>query len=424
MNLKLLKNKNLSLLLLGRFVSMFGSGVMQFAFSLYVLRLTGSASQFASVLVVAMIPMLLLGPISGVFVDWFDRKKLIVYLDLISGLIVGVMFLISVTSTITMFHIYITVICLSIITTLFNPAINTAIPSLVDKDDLLEANSLNRVIMTITMMISPMVGGALFGIFGISIILLLNFVSFILSAISEAFIDLKTPNKKHNDFSFNSFYNDLKSGINFILNHNIMKKIITLSFVANAFFSPALSIGLIYIASMVIEVSDLQLGILQSSLMVGSLLGLSITGTVAKKIKLTKVIYMALIIMGTLVCLIGFSSLPAYLNLFNNNLIPYLTIVVLALIIGSAAVITNVGMATLMQKEVPSDMLGRVSSVKETASLCATPFGQIIFAGMYDTIGTFIPIMISGTVMVISAVLFNYSVHKTPKEAGASGSGF
>ena len=414
--MQLLKNKNLTLLLLGRFVSGLGSSVQQFAFSLYVLSLTGSATYFASVLVAGMIPSLLLGPVCGVFADWFDRKKIIVYLDILSGLLYGGIYLISISGSLTMAHIYFAVITISIISSLFTPAINSAIPSIVTKDDLMGANSLNRLLMTITMMISPMLAGALLGIFGISLILLLNSISFILSAISEAFIDLKSPNKK-SQFSFGSFTSDFKTGVSFILNHKLIRKIITLSFVANAFFSPALTIGLIYIARMIIEVSDVQLGILQSSLMVGSMAGAILAGVVSKRFSLTKTIYLALLVMGTAVCLVGFTSLPGFLQLFNSTLIPYLTVIGLAIIIVCAAAVTNIGMATLMQKEVPLEIMGRVSSVKETASMCATPVGQLVFAFMMDTVGSFIPIMISGTVMIVGATLFNLSVNRDTSQA-------
>jgi len=65
MNLKLLKNKNLSLLILGSFVSFIGSGMQGFAFSLYVLSVTGSGSKFASILAASMIPRLILGPLGS-----------------------------------------------------------------------------------------------------------------------------------------------------------------------------------------------------------------------------------------------------------------------------------------------------------------------------------------------------------------------
>lgn len=79
-----LKNKNFLLLLLGKFISLVGDEFQDFALSLYVLEITGSAVKFASVLAVATIPKVIFGPICGVFSDWFDKKKLMILLNCIS----------------------------------------------------------------------------------------------------------------------------------------------------------------------------------------------------------------------------------------------------------------------------------------------------------------------------------------------------
>lgn len=92
----LLKQRDFTLLIFGNLVSLLGSNMQQFALSLYVLDLTGSATIFASILSISVIPRLILTPIAGVFGDWFDRKKSIVFLDYLnSGIIAlfGILFL-------------------------------------------------------------------------------------------------------------------------------------------------------------------------------------------------------------------------------------------------------------------------------------------------------------------------------------------
>jgi MFS family permease len=56
--------------------------MQEFALSLYVLKISNSATLFSSVLIVAIIPQLFFSPIAGVITDWFDRKKIIIYLDI------------------------------------------------------------------------------------------------------------------------------------------------------------------------------------------------------------------------------------------------------------------------------------------------------------------------------------------------------
>lgn len=90
MKFKLLKDKNFSLLMFGKITSLIGSSMQSFALSLFVLATTGSATKFASILSIALIPQLIFGPIAGVFVDRFNRKKILVILDLISGVVVSI----------------------------------------------------------------------------------------------------------------------------------------------------------------------------------------------------------------------------------------------------------------------------------------------------------------------------------------------
>jgi MFS family permease len=417
MNLTLLKNKNLSLLVIGQFVSQIGSGMQSFAFSLYVLRLTGSGSLFASVLAAGMIPRLILGPICGVFADWFDRKKIIVYLDLISGLLIGILYVISVTSGLSMFHIYTTVFLLSVISSLFGPAIGTAIPSVVSKDDLMQANALNSLLMTVGNIIYPLLAGILFGIYGISVVLLINAVSFIFSAISEMFIDLRSPEKKPGSFSLNSFKNDFKAGIVFIINNKLIRRLLLLALIANAVLSPSFTVGFIYVANMVIKISEFQLGILQTVLVVGSLVGTFAAGYVAKRVSLTRLMYLALITIGLLVCLIAANSSSYYLNIFNSNLIPYITLALLGLLVACTATVVNIGLSTMQQKIIPLDIMGRVSSVQGTVCMCAIPIGQIVFGMMFDRTASYIPLLISGIILVTTGLIFNYSTNRGEKVA-------
>ena len=420
MNLRLLKNKNLFLLVFGQFVSQIGSGMQSFAFSLYALKITGSGAQFASVLAVGLIPRLILGPICGVFADWFDRKKIIVYLDLLSGLLIGGLYFISIYSTLTILHIYVTVILLSVISSLFGPAIGTAIPSVVEKDELLEANSLNALLSTIGNMIYPMLAGVLFSLYGISIVLLINSVSFLFSAFTEMFIDLRSPEKKKSTFSFQSFKSDFKEGIVFILNHKLIRNTLILAFVANAVLNPTFSVGLIYVANMVIRINEMQLGVLQTVMVVGSMAGTLIAGHIGKKVSLANLLSWSLSMIGLVVCLIAINSSPYYLGMFDTNLVPYITLTLLGLLVAGISTAVNIGLSTTMQKSIPLDIMGRVTSVMGTVCMCAIPMGQMAFGLLFDNVASYIPLLISGVVLVSTAVVFNYSTNKDEAEGKAA----
>lgn len=407
MNLKLLRNKNLALLIIGQFVSQFGSGMQGFAFSLYILHLTGSGAMFASVLAISTIPRLILGPICGVFADWFDRKKIIVYLDLLSAALIFVLFMVSLNVTLNIGHIYFTVITMSVISALFSPAIGAAIPSVVDKEELVGANALNRLALTLCYMFYPVVAGLVFGIWGISVVLIINAISFLISAISEMFMDLESPNKKRTKPSYHDFKVDFKAGIQIILEHKLIRSIMTLSIMANALISPAISVGLIFVASQLLVITDWQLGMLQTALVSGSLIGTFLTGSLGNRYKLEKLLALAVIVIGGLIVAIAGNASALYLGLFESNLVPFITLVLIAVSITTVAVITNIGVATMMQKEVPIEMFGRVSSVKETFSMAAVPLGQMVFGIVFDYTTAFVPFMVCGILVILLGMSFS-----------------
>ena len=82
-----LYHKNFNILVLGQIISLFGSSIQRFALSLYLLDLTGSASLFASILAISMIPIVLISPIAGILADRGDKKKLMFFLDVASGIL-------------------------------------------------------------------------------------------------------------------------------------------------------------------------------------------------------------------------------------------------------------------------------------------------------------------------------------------------
>ncbi|WP_461612245.1 MFS transporter [Clostridium sp. Marseille-QA1073] len=164
MKIEPLEDKDFLLLMLGKLVSLIGSQMQSFALSLYVLKITGSATKFASVLAIALIPQLIFGPIAGVIADWFDRKKIIVLLDMLNGIMIGIFAIIyKINGGLSLLHIYVIVILMSIISTLFNPAINTVIPTLVKKEELVDANGINSFIMNLGNFIAPLLAGFLLG---------------------------------------------------------------------------------------------------------------------------------------------------------------------------------------------------------------------------------------------------------------------
>lgn len=411
MKVNLLKEKNFGLLMCGKLVSLIGTQMQSFALSLYVFKITGSAAKFATMLMVTIIPQVILGPIAGVFADWLDRKKIIVYLDMVNGILIGIYaIMFYINGGLSLPSIYILAILLSLISMLFQPAIGTVIPSIVKKEDLVDANSINSLIMNIGNLLSPMIAGALFGIYGLFIILVVNSISFILSSISEMFIDIPKVNKRPEEISFKSFNKDFTEGISFIKNSKILFSIISIAVLVNFAGVPLGSIGLIYISKNVLNISDIQYGMLEAFAASAMIVSPFLCSFIGKKFKFNKVLFGGLLSTGFVVALIAIIPYKPYLNLFNNNLVPYITLIVMEFVLVMISAVVNMSLSIMFQQTVPLDMMGRVGTVMNTGCMVSMPMAQLIFGLLYDKISTSVCVLLSAVIIIITMLAFKKSL--------------
>ena len=190
---------NIGLFLSGKIVSLLGSFSYSLAISWYILSVTGSATTFAISILMTMLPRVLFGPFAGALADRFDRKKLTVGLDALSGIIVLTLLGVSTVYGLKISFIYITSFCLAMTNTFFDVSINASLPNLVTDKKLLKISSYGQAVSSLAGILGPVLGGVLYGLVSIELFLLINGISFIVSSISEMFIDFKLNKKKEDN---------------------------------------------------------------------------------------------------------------------------------------------------------------------------------------------------------------------------------
>src|SRR5690554_4770836 len=343
MNLRLLKQRDFALLILGKLVSLVGSNMQQFALSLYVLAKTGSATIFASMLSISILPRLLLSPIAGVFGDWFDRKRVIVLLDFVNAIILAVFavfFFLNGGLSIT--AIYVLVILLEITELFFGSAMSAVLPSLVKKDELMEANSLKSLVMNIGNTLAPILAAFLYGSLGLQIILVVNAISFMLSAISEMFINIPKSHKRPEKIDITSFKNDLMEGIKIIKSDKLIYTMISLGTIINFVVAPLFGMGLVYIIREVLKADELQFGVFQMVLSASLLLAPILCGGIMKKTGTGRLTYLSFIITALLIFAMAIFPAPFILNAFGSNTVAYVGLLACAFIVGVVVTVANI----------------------------------------------------------------------------------
>lgn len=407
MKTNIIRNRNFLLLIFCKFISLTGDEVQSFALSLYVLQITGSAIKFASVMAAATIPRLIIGPICGVFADWFDRKKLMIILDIINGIVViSLVFVYKINGYLGMGYIYAAVIILAVLKKFYNSAASAVMPTIVEKESRLKANSINATNSFIPEVVGPLISGIAIGFFGIGYIILFNGISFFVSALIEVFIKIPKNNVKSVQFNFSKFKLDFVDGIRCINEKVVLKKFIICCFIENLALNPVLYVGIRYIGKNVFKVSDASVGAMQAVFTFGAVLGSIIPGLFKRKMDANKSFAVSVNLAGISVVFVSF-ILVLYYNRIVTNLIfviPQITIIITIMVI--FIIMSNVFFTTVFQNEVPNEMLGRVGSVAGTVCDAAVPIGQIFIGALYDYTKAYVPMFLCGAIILASGLYF------------------
>jgi len=411
MNKKLLKNKNYMLLVIGNFVSLMGSNIQQFVLSLYVFDLTGSTTLFASMLAISILPRILLSPIAGVFGDWFDKKKSIIILDFTNVFILlGFAVYLFFYNELPLGLIYLMVILLEITEIFFHSSMSVVLPSVVKKEEYLEANSLRTMLVSFGQLMAPIFGALIYGAFGLLIAIFVNLLSFFLSAISEMFIKVPKTESENNTRSLAGFKKDFLSGLKIIKNSKPIRTIISIAVVINFSVAPLFSVGLIFLVREVLGQSDIRLGLLQTILSASMIAGPILLTKKLKKMRLGDVLIKGFIALGFLVMLIAYSVHPSIFTL-NDGFVSYLYLLFICFLIGVVVTGVNISVSTLLQKTVPLEFMGRTSTVLGLFTVIAIPIGQMIFGYLYDIINPGYVFLINGLIVLLTVLIYYQRMH-------------
>ena len=140
--------RNFTFLILGQISSLIGNYTLKFALSMYVLEQTGSASIFAGLLALAMLPTILLSPFGGILADRANRRNIMVALDTLSGLSVLIAsFAMALGQDI--FVIGALLIILSVLGAFESPTVQACVPQMLSGDNIVKGNAVVNQVASI-----------------------------------------------------------------------------------------------------------------------------------------------------------------------------------------------------------------------------------------------------------------------------------
>jgi MFS family permease len=176
----------------GQSVSLVGTWMQSIAQGWLVYTLTNSATALGLVIALQTLPVLLLGPYAGVVADRVDKRKLMMVLQALMGVIALVLGLLTVTHVVTLWEVYVLAVLLGLNNTFENPARQAFVLEMVGPEELRNAVSLNSVEVNVARAFGPAVAGLLITLGGTGICFLINAASFGAVVGSLYFMDVST----------------------------------------------------------------------------------------------------------------------------------------------------------------------------------------------------------------------------------------
>lgn len=394
MQTKNLFNKDFLLVVIGQIISLFGNAILRFALPLYLLRETGSASLFGIVTAISFLPMIFLSFIGGILADRTNKRNIMVILDFLTAFIVFIFFISFKNVSIVPLIICVMILLYGISGT-YQPTVQASIPVLVTKENILSANAIINQISSLSNLLGPIIGGMLFGSFGISSILIISMICFFASAVMEIFI--RIPFEKRNDVMgvFSIVKKDFTDCTTYLKTQKpILIKIISLVAMFNLILSAMIIIGIPVIMVDIIGVSDELFGLSQGAFALGGLCGGILIAILGNKLKLKNSTCLLLICS---LC-VGVMAIPLLFNM--PKMTSYLIITIMNFVIMTFATMFTIQMISTIQTETPSHLVGKVIAFTMSVSMSAQPIGQTIYGVIFDKFANNI-----GMVLIIVSIL-------------------
>ena len=370
--------RDFTLVVIGQIISLFGNAILHFALPLYLLRETGSITLFGAVNACSFLPMILMGPIGGTAADRVHKGRIMVVLDfLTAGLTVAYTLLWGKAPLVPL--VIVTLMLLYAIAGAYQPAVQASLPLLLSPERLTQGNAVINMVATLANLLGPALGGVIFGLWGLGPILTIGGICFFSSAVMELFIRVPHERRPRDTGVLATVGKDLGESWRYISQERPVFLSVTL--VLSAFsliLSAVMIVGIPAIVAQVLGMSDAYLGLTQAAMGFGGLLGGMLAGVLGTKLKPRH---------GS-VCLLACAGMAGVMGLAVLPGVPtaasYWLITGMAMAVMATAMLFTVVLLTLVQAQVPGQLLGKVIACVQAVANCASPLGQAAYGLLFD----------------------------------------
>jgi len=416
--LRVLRIKPFLLMMASEFFSQFAFNMMNFVLIFITYEATHSNTAVSGIILSFTIPAVLFSIFSGVYVDRWNKKKVIFYTHLIRGLLI-LPFLIP---NLPIAFIYVLTFLIAITTQFFIPAESAIIPHLIPKSLIISGNAIFAFGIYSTILLGYILSGPILVAIGknltVIFLSLLYFISlFFVAAIKLKYYEKPSEEEKYSSKNV-SFMRETKEIFHFIKRtRKVMHALLMLTIAQAVMFTFAV-LGPGYVTTILSSSLESLSWILIAPAGLGMVVGILILGSIGKRFKQNKISTLGFLAVGASFIMLPFGSKLASrdfvstINLYLPSLIHINIlhiIVVLAFIIGFAISLVFIPSNSVIQMETGSQMRGRVYGFLNSLVGGVSFLPVILSGGLADIVGVGAVIFGVGILMVVLSGVFLFT---------------
>lgn len=371
---------------IGSAISELGGAFGTLCNSILVYELTGSKTALSSMWLLYLIPSLILQLISGPFIDKWSRKWIMIFSQWMRAFVFLLPLAMLVTSSIEVWHIYVVQIIVGLITPLYTPASQAITPTVVNKEQLQDANAYIDGMTRLMMFLAPVLGGIVIHFIGMKLTLFFVCVCLFISGGLLLFITEKRIKQELRKTWLEQFLH----GFTYFFTKTVIVWLgIFLTFVQ-------FGVGVTMVTNLPYIKDELsagyaEYGYFMAGFPLGYVVGSILIGKVTYKSR--RILMLGGLFIGGL----------TYISLgFNHSII---IAVIIEVIAGICISFFNVHNTTICQQTVPNNMIGKVFSVRLFFIRSAMPLGVLLGGILSEMWGVRVLYFIIGSIICVTSLI-------------------
>ena len=381
-----LRHRNFRLLWIGQSVSQVGNALYSVALPFQILALGGSPLQLGfgfTVFATAQLVVILFG---GAIVDRLPRRRVILASDFASGVLVGTVALLGLTGHLRIADLYVASALFGVAFSFYTPAVNAIMPELVPKDVLLAGNSLRGLARQFARVVGPLLGGLVVARAGSPTAFAIDAATFFFSFV--VFFLANPPRREPPPRT--SLLAQMREGLAFTFSVKwIWLTIVGFGF-TNGFYFAAFTVALPLLVLNVLHGSAATFGLIAAAQGVGQVVGGLLAGNLRVR-RIGLALYAGNALLGLSAAGYGVGLLPVVLFAAAG--------------FGASIVFSNTLWDSAIQKHVPGELIGRVTSVDFFGSFLVGPVAPIAAAAAIPLIGPSAIFLVAGGASLVYSLV-------------------